>query len=245
MRVGDLAAWDAAASTYAASVDGSDSISARFSSFLAEELGSLPGRRVLDLGCGHGWLAGRLAAEGAQVMGVDGSVELLRMAGERHPDVEFHQVDLNEGLGALAGETFDRVVALMVFMDVANLDELLDSMAGVLAPHGRLIFTMTHPCFWAQSPVEDPETGERYRKVRGYLAHEERWVTSFGGHRHYHRPLSWYVERLAAAGLALTRLVEPPTPPPDNRGPEQWSAYEAWMATIPTMIGISAGRLGS
>lgn len=70
-------------------------------------------------------------------------------------------------------------------------------------------------------------------------------MTSFGGHRHYHRPLSWYFDRLAGAGLAVTRLVEPVTPPADLRPQQDWTDYEAWMATIPTMVGISARPLGS
>ena len=130
----------------------------------------------------------------------------------------------------------------MVLMDIPALDRLLADVARVLTPDGRLIFTIPHPCFWSQTPFEDPTSGDRYRKVRGYLAHEERWVDSFGGHRHYHRPLSWYVDTLAAAGLAVVRLAEPPTPPADLREADEWSDYETWMATIPTMIGLSAAR---
>lgn len=238
----DIDAWDAVATAYAEMVTGTDSISARFWPFLVEELGPLAGKRILDLGCGHGWLAARLAAEGAEVMGLDGSAELLSIGRSRHPELDLRQADLSTGLGT-GGESFDRIVALMVLMDVVDLDPLLKDVAAALRAGGRFIFTMPHPCFWAQSPTEDPLTGERYRKVTGYLGLEERWVTSFGGHRHYHRPLSWYFDRLAQAGLAVGRLVEPPTPPTDNRPPEQWSDYEAWMGTIPTMIGISAFRL--
>ena len=241
----DIASWDSVAARYGETVTGSDSISARFAAFLAQELGPLAGRRVLDLGCGHGWLAARLAGRGAEVMGLDGSTELLALGRSRHPELELHQVDLTEGLGPAQGRTFDRIVSLMVLMDLPELELLLRDVSAALRPGGRLIFTMPHPCFWAQSPVEDPSSGERYRKVRSYLPLEQRWVTSFGGHRHYHRPLSWYVEALAEAGLGVVRLVEPPTPPTDNRPPEDWTDYEAWMATVPTMIGVSACHLGS
>ena len=114
-----MAAWDANAAAYAAAVSGDDSISARFAGFLAEELGPLPGLRVLDLGCGHGWLAGRLAAQGARVVGIDGSAELLGMARRQHPGLAFHQADLSQGLGSSVEGHVDRVVALMVLMDWA------------------------------------------------------------------------------------------------------------------------------
>ena len=239
----DIAAWDSAARTYAAMVTGDDSISARFATFLAEELGPVEGRQILDLGCGHGWLAGRLHGAGATVVGVDGSAELLDIARTRHPGVDFRRADLAAGLEDVVGSGFDRVVALMVLMDIPTLGPLVADVARVLSPGGRFIFTILHPCFWSQSPVEDPVTGERYRKVRGYLGHEQRWVDSFGGHRHYHRPLSWYFEQLGAVGLAVTRMAEPATLPVDLRPVEEWNEYEVWMATIPTMIGISARRL--
>lgn len=239
----DIASWNAVAATYADMVTGTDSISARFAPFLSEELGDLRGTRVLDLGCGHGWLAARLAAGGAEVSGLDGSSELLALGRSRHPGLDLRRADLTEGLGPARGATYDRIVSLMVLMDLPELEPLLSDVSDALAPGGRFIFTMPHPCFWAQSPVEDPDSGERFRKVRGYLALEQRWVTSFGGHRHYHRPLGWYFERLGRAGLAVARLVEPPTAPRDNRPPEQWNDYETWMSTIPTMVGISACRL--
>jgi len=240
----DLAAWDAAAQSYAGTVDGRDSISARFEAFLDDELGPVAGRRILDVGCGPGWLTARLVAAGADAVGVDGSAKLLEIARRHHPGVDFHQADLTAGLGDLAdGPPYDRIVALMVLMDVPVLEPLMADVARALAPDGRLVLTIPHPCFWSQSPVEDPQTGERYRKVRAYLPHEQRWVESFGGHRHYHRPLGWYVERLAEVGLAVTRLAEPPTPPRDLRPREQWTDYEVWMSTIPTMVGISARRL--
>ena len=52
--------WDAAADAYAAQpqVDW-------FDAFLVRNLGDVTGKRVLDLGCGHGWFAGQLHERGA------------------------------------------------------------------------------------------------------------------------------------------------------------------------------------
>lgn len=46
-----------------------------------------PGERILDLGCGDGYLTERLAATGAQVEGVDYSPDLVEAARERGLDV--------------------------------------------------------------------------------------------------------------------------------------------------------------
>lgn len=89
-----------------------------------------------------------------------------------------------------------------------------------------------------QSPVQDSSTGEWSRKVRGYLEHEEWWVESFGGHRHYHRPLDYYIGWLASAGLGVIGACEPPVPSTKPR--EDWDDRDRWFATIPTMIGLAA-----
>jgi hypothetical protein len=58
------------------------------------------------------------------------------------------------------------------------------------------VFTILHPAVFSRSIIDEGPGGQRHRKVTGYLSHQTRWIESFGGHRHYHRPLSWYVERL-------------------------------------------------
>lgn len=82
---GDLAAWDAAAQAYAGLVGSGDTITLRFRQFLAQALGEPAGLEILDLGCGHGWLARELARQGARVTGVDGSARLLDIARATHP----------------------------------------------------------------------------------------------------------------------------------------------------------------
>lgn len=64
-----------------------------------------PGARVLDLGCGTGLLAARLAAAGCSVTGLDFSDEMLAEARRRAGGAEFRQWDFSRGLpGDLAGK---------------------------------------------------------------------------------------------------------------------------------------------
>ncbi len=155
---------------------------------------------------------------------VDGSRSLLQIGRERYPDVEFHQIDLRERVD---GE-YDIVVALMVLMDLPELHVLRPR----LALRGLLVATILHPAFFNQLTVDEGDGG--YRQVRGYLDEEEWWIESFGGHRHYHRPLGRYVEWIASLGLGLVELYEP-TP----------GAYEGWRSRIPTRLGMAARRIES
>ena len=96
---GDLEAWDRVARTYAEVVgQASDSIYSRFEPFLWRHVGDLSGLCLLDVGCGHGWLAELCRVRGATVVGVDGSGELLAIARARYPEVAFERADLTEGL---------------------------------------------------------------------------------------------------------------------------------------------------
>ena len=85
------------------------------------------------------------------------------------------------------------MIAHMVVMDIPSLDSLADALMGCLADDAVVVVTLPHPSFFNQSPIEEPG-GDRYRKVKGYLEHEEWWISTFGCHRHYHRPLEFYVQ---------------------------------------------------
>jgi SAM-dependent methyltransferase len=218
--VSDLDAWDAAADSYAATeqIDW-------FDAFLDRHLPQdLTGRRVLDLGCGHGWFAAELHRRGADVHAVDGSARLLDIAAERHPGPTYEQVDL--AATGIAG-TYDHVVTLMFVMDVPTLERIRPTVAV------NLVATLLHPSFWNQRTVDDSEIGAGgYRRVTGYLDRATWRVEGFGGHNHYHRPLSDYVAWIADLGLGVSELCEP-----ESLG------YDGWRRRIPTRLGIAAQPL--
>ncbi len=74
-------------------------------------LGLGPGSRVLDLGCGPGLYAVRLARRGVRVLGVDASARSLAHArltvDEVRPEVESVGFDVVEVTGDVAGAPFD------------------------------------------------------------------------------------------------------------------------------------------
>jgi SAM-dependent methyltransferase len=114
---------------------------------LAWRLGGLrPGMRVLDLACGHGDLANRLAARGGQVTGLDSSEVFLDRAradaAAAGVSVEYVAGDMREL--PWTGR-FDRVVnwstAFGYFDDTANR-AVLEGIVRVLAPGGRLVMDL-------------------------------------------------------------------------------------------------------
>lgn len=93
-------------------------------------------RRVLEVGCGMGNFAERVAREtGAEVVATDLSPRMVELAHERGLDAQVADV---ESLPFRDGE-FDCTVANAMLYHVEHLDRALLELARVLEPGGRLV----------------------------------------------------------------------------------------------------------
>ena len=203
----DIKDWNKIADSYMQSANSGDFINRQFASVLWESLGDIRNLQVLDLGCGAGWLSQELNQAGAKVLGIDGSAELLKTAQTSFPNIEWMEYDLSQGLPPLTC-TFERIVANMVLMDIPDLTKLMRAVRQVLAPSGKFIFTMQHPCFFNIKSHRD-EDGQLFKKLTRYLQPEVWRMEGFGGHNHYHRSLTFYFDHLRENQMAVTRLYEP------------------------------------
>jgi len=105
-------------------------------------LDSLPaegrGRRVLDIGCAAGYLAGLLAARGYQVVGI----ERPGGHGDSFPEnVELVEADLDRGLPPLRGK-FSHAICGDIFEHLLDPAKLLKQVAAVLEPDGLLVASL-------------------------------------------------------------------------------------------------------
>jgi SAM-dependent methyltransferase len=120
-----------------------DEVSDRQAELLWRLLELAPGMDVLDLACGHGRIANRLAVRGARVTGLDATPLFLeharRDAEERGVEVEYVEGDMRELPWT---ERFDRVVCWFTsfgyFDDEANR-QVLDGARRVLRPGGAFL----------------------------------------------------------------------------------------------------------
>jgi ubiquinone/menaquinone biosynthesis C-methylase UbiE len=103
----------------------------------------LPTGTAVDTACGTGRLARRLAERGHRVVGVDGSVDMLREARRNLPGVSFVVGDLDDL--PLPDASVDLVTNALALTHVVDLDHVLAEFARVLRPGGVAIISDVHP----------------------------------------------------------------------------------------------------
>ncbi len=106
------------------------------------------GGDVLDLGCGTGRLACRMAAEGLNVTGADPAAGMLRVARSRTGNERVTWVQ-SDGQSLRLAERFDFVYmtghAFQTMLTDAEAVALLTAVAAHLKPHGRFVFDTRNP----------------------------------------------------------------------------------------------------
>jgi 2-polyprenyl-3-methyl-5-hydroxy-6-metoxy-1,4-benzoquinol methylase len=122
-------------------------------------IGILSGRRIVDLGCGNGRLARRLALAGNTVTGVDSSDEQIRLArGENLPDGTRLEYRLSpmEATG-LPDAAFDIAVISQALHHAAEPREAVREAQRLLVPGGRLLILdlLAHEEDWMRSRFGD------------------------------------------------------------------------------------------
>jgi 2-polyprenyl-6-hydroxyphenyl methylase/3-demethylubiquinone-9 3-methyltransferase len=116
---------------------------AYFREILTNRLGlGLAGLRVLDIGCGGGFLAEEFARLGCQVVGVDPSEVSIETA-RRHAAATALDVDYRVGSGErlpVADGEFDLAYCCDVLEHVSDLDAVVSEIARTLKPQGIFLF---------------------------------------------------------------------------------------------------------
>ena len=107
-----------------------------------------PGADVLDLACGHGRIANRLAARGANVTGLDVTPlfldEARRDAAQRGVTVDYHPGDMRE---IPWRDRFEVVVSWFTafgYFDDDTNRKVLAGACDALRPGGRLVIELNH-----------------------------------------------------------------------------------------------------
>lgn len=203
-------------------------------------------RRVLDVGCGDGQVARLAKSVGADlVVGIDPTWNQITVAASRGGGISVSRADA--AALPLTSESFDAVVACLVFEHIDAVDTALGEVARVLKNGGRFCFFLNHPLLqtpgsgWIDDQVLDPP--EQYWRIGDYLV-EQTTVEEVEKDvfiPFVHRPLSRYLNAAARHGLFL-ELMEEPAPPPGFLA--RAAEYES-AATIPRLLYLRLIKRGT
>lgn len=157
-------------------------------------LGDVQGLAVLDVGCGTGRHALRLAGRGARVEAIDFSEVMLEKARQKAgaDHVSFRAHDLATPLPFPSG-SFDRIVCGLVIDHIGDLVGLFREMHRVCRQGEIAVVSVMHPAMMlkgVQARFHDPASGREIRPE---------------SHPH---ELSDYVLAATRAGFALEHLSE-------------------------------------
>ncbi|MFC0038829.1 methyltransferase domain-containing protein [Actinomadura rayongensis] len=201
-----------------------------------DAIGPADGCRVLDAGCGEGYLSRRLATLGADVVGVDAAQNLVDAASAVPVDgpgaARFLRASVDDL--PLPDAAFDLVVCNHLFSHLPEPSHAINEFGRVLRPGGRLIILTLHPCFY----VFDSERGasnsvpaSEYFGTRGI---DQRFLVdgleSPSMITSWLRPLEHYAGTLRDAGFVLADLREP-HPSPEQLRDDPW-----WKESFPAAL---------
>lgn len=113
--------------------------------------------KLIDIGCGTGWLSARLRPYG-DVVGTDLADEVVRRSAERYPDVRFCAGDFM-ALDFTAA-SFDVAVSCEVLSHVVDQPAFLERIAHLLKPGGRLMIATQNRPALMMNDVPAPAPGQ-------------------------------------------------------------------------------------
>lgn len=160
-------------------------------------------QRVLDISTGKGRFAVNLAARGADVTALDIAPQMLalaqRAADEHGVGVQFLQADAEQL--PFADAAFDVALCMEAIMHVPHPQRLLDEMARVTRPGGKVILSMTNR--WRLNALGEAP-GALYRRLG--LAQQPTtprymWHYSASEFKRFFERAGLTIERLHGQGL--------------------------------------------
>jgi 2-polyprenyl-3-methyl-5-hydroxy-6-metoxy-1,4-benzoquinol methylase len=166
-------------------------------------INQLPGKSILDIGCGEGWLLAELASLGLNASGLDVVPELLEKA-KINTNAKLYMMDYEDITSQSFGHRFDIIVCNFSLIGNESVQHIFNIIPKLLNQGGHFVVQTLHPkASCGKAPYED---GWR----------EGSWV---GFNEYFCDPPPWYFRTIESwstlfyeANLASIEMIEPVHP---------------------------------
>ncbi|MDQ2754932.1 MAG: class I SAM-dependent methyltransferase [Actinomycetota bacterium] len=204
-------------------------------------LGSVKGKRVLELGCGGAQCSIAFAKAGAIAIGVDFSAEQLafarRLCEREEVKVDLHHSDLAD-LAFLRADSVDLVFSAYAFGYVEDLNRVFRQVHRVLKVGAPLVFSLPHPAYDMIDDDADPALLIRRSYFdRGPIDYQWAGIPFTD----YHHTFAELYMSLARASYRVDLLLEPE--PASN--PPHSQFWRPPFAYVPRTLIVRARKEGN
>ena len=175
---------------------------------IKERFREFNGEKILDLGCGYGYYTEYFQSIGGIATGIDGSKAMIDIAKKNYPKCDFMVLDITKTL-PFEDNSFDIIFCNQVLMDIENAESVFYECFRILKPGGILYYSITHPSFFNGEWKKNEEDSATGKFINSYLTPKVVTNSFWGETKHFHRPLSYYLNAAADAGLSIIHTEEP------------------------------------
>jgi len=176
-------------------------------------LNSLKGEKnlkILDAGCGEGYLCRKLARRGNILFGIDFSKKLIEAAKEaekRNPlGIKYFLGDFRKT--NFPSSFFDVIISHQTINEIPDPERAFREFSRILKRKGKLVFLFLHPCF--DFPIKELNSlnyFQRKKIKKGYYLVSG--IKSPSPYFYLHLSLSEWISSLIKSGFSIFNITEP------------------------------------
>lgn len=206
------------------------------------------GESVLDVACGQGFFAREFYKAGAEVIGIDISEELIKIAKERSPLAIKYYVSQAENIQPLGNSSCNKIAMILALQNIEDVNKVFKECNRILKHNGVIYLVLNHPAFRIPKKSAwgwDKEGKIQYRRIDAYLSESRDKIQIHPGIKaseftwSFHRPLQFYFKKLWKNGFYVTKLEEWNSYKKSEKGPRS-DAEDIARREIPLFMFIEA-----
>ena len=173
-------------------------------------IGTVAGKRILDLGCGDAAIGRELLQRGAaSYVGVEGSQKMAALAEQTLAGTSGRAITQTIEAWTAPPAAFDLVLSRLAFHYVADLAPVFATVFDALSAGGQFVFSVEHPVITSCDHGWPAGTRRQDWVVDDYFTTGERVTSWMGGTvKKYHRTVEDYFRLLQDAGFGVEALRE-------------------------------------